>query len=456
MPTMMNTNPFTIESLQSRAPALCKSDFSFIHDSAELFPEVIDPVRRANITQRLLATEELIPSLYTLIKDIRYLKQPAAILSTLLPKARKATLRERYNFHFIRMESTDDNIEVQQSTLSYTTIPRNRLDSFNVAYQQLWLCSYRVWKYPNAYGLVQLATLAHRLGFSTTEIDRELRKNPGQAVMEKAVQEVLQVLRPNEKFNFDANQARPLITSFNDYLDGMLGTPSPTAFPYITVAGLGEPLSRRCGHGCMDAEDLNHLFLEKIHAPLQEYHRGGDEISSFYVKRSRHISFFGALNFTETQRDRSTHLSLANPSQEQRITGPVLPGARPSDSASAPSERASNTDQGSLSQAQDQAASFSGPVVTFMENGVAIRQVPYEEQQVNDQAREYANQGKKLHMPDGPHFIWQQCFGVLQRTGNSTVLVSNVLEPINGKRRQGEELPDRFRLAGAFNSEEEP
>jgi hypothetical protein len=33
--------------------------------------------------------------------------------------------------------------------------------------------------------------------------------------------------------------------------------------------------------------------------------------------------------------------------------------------------------------------------------------------------------------------------------------VSNVLEPINRKRSQGKELPDRFWLTGAFNSKEE-
>jgi hypothetical protein len=81
--------------------------------------------------------------------------------------------------------------------------------------------------------------------------------------------------------------------------------------------------------------------------------------------------------------------------------------------------------------------------------------VLYKEQQVNNQAREYANQGKKLHMLEGSYFIWQQCFNVLQRTRNLTMLVSNVLEPINRKRRQGEELPERFWLTGAFNSKEE-
>jgi hypothetical protein len=43
-------------------------------ESKELFPGITDQVARDNITQCLLAFEKLIPSLYTLIKDIRYLK----------------------------------------------------------------------------------------------------------------------------------------------------------------------------------------------------------------------------------------------------------------------------------------------------------------------------------------------------------------------------------------------
>ena len=93
---MIQTDPFTIESLQSRAPALSKSDFEFVQnsmESKELFPGITDQVARDNITQCLLALEELIPSLYTLIKDIRYLKQPAELLTKLLPESRKKTLR---------------------------------------------------------------------------------------------------------------------------------------------------------------------------------------------------------------------------------------------------------------------------------------------------------------------------------------------------------------------------
>ena len=82
MTTMMRTDPMTIESIQSRCPALSKSDYDFIEEnmgSGELFPELIDPVKRADITRNLLTNEELIPSLYTLVKDIRYFEAPTCV-----------------------------------------------------------------------------------------------------------------------------------------------------------------------------------------------------------------------------------------------------------------------------------------------------------------------------------------------------------------------------------------
>jgi hypothetical protein len=463
MLTMMNTDPFTIESIHSRAPALSRSDFEFIEEnmrSREFFPQVTDPGIRDKITQRLLATEELIPSLYTLMSDIRYLKQPAKILNILLPpkpkrrmkrtkatKATAGTLRQRFYFHFTRLGSSDHAIEIQHSVLSYATVPKNGLNAFEVSYQQLWLCSCRVWKYPNAYSVRQLATLAQRLGFSSAEIEREATKDPAQAVIEKAVQDVLHILRPNEKFGFETNQATPLIASFNKYLDKMLTTPPITTPPYITVAGSGEPLARRRGLSCMDTKDLNHLFLDKIQSSLQEYRRGGEEISSFYVKRSRHIAFFGALNLADTQQSQPSPLPSVNVSLERRATAPTPAGLGIIGSGSNSNGRATNSHEGSSNNAQTQIVQSAGPVITFIENNVPIQEVPFEKDSVNHKAREYAHQGKKLHVPEGPHFIWQDCFDILTRTRNSTVLVSTVVEPINGKRRHDQELPDRFQPA---------
>lgn len=440
----MNTDPLTIESIQSRVPALSKSDFDYIQKNMQLlFPAITDATRRADLKERLLTTDEMIPSLYTLIKDIRYLKQPAAILGTLLPKSRKKTLRQRYHFHFTGVESSGHTIDIQQSVFSYTPISNAHLDSFDLSYQQLWLCAYRVCKHPSAYGRRQIATLAHRLGFSSTEIDEEISKNADQAVIEKVVVEVLNILRPNEKFAFNANHAGQLIASFHDYIEKILQAPTKSSSPLVTVSGPGEPLARRCGYSSADTRDLEHLFLDKIHAPLQEYQKGGDEISSFYVKRSRHRAFFGAVNLAKDRRGQSSNLSPTEVSLEQRTTG-VASHAREPARLGAPTAGGPDSDpiQDSQVQTVGQVVPYTRRVVRFREDSATTQEVPYEKEAVNEQARVYANQGKKLAVKGNGHFIWQDCFDILCRTKQSTVQVFTLVRPLNGKRHYNQDLPD--------------
>jgi hypothetical protein len=459
---MRDTDPSSIESIQSRAPALSASDFEFIQEgmgSGKLLPGITDPGRRSDIKVRLLATEEPIPSLWTLISNIRYLKQPVKLLNTLLPpKTRKGrlgrnnSLRERFRSQW--NGAAGDSIEVQQSASSFTTISRNNLDSFDVSYQQLWLCSYRVWSSFNAYGSTQLATLAFRLGFSTTQIKQALKKDPDHGMIENATINALKVLRPNERFSFDANQARSVISSFKDYLSTVLGTPSTTASPSITVPGPGEPLARRCGNGPSDTEDLNHLFLETIHAPLQEYHRGGDEISSFYVKRSRHIAFFGPLNLAAAQWDQTSSLYTARepPTQtsslytaREHITAEDVyfdaesfyrnyEESVAANSTVQASERASGVVADPGGGASNHGGE-SGRVITFMEDGVTIQRVAYEREKINQQAQEYARQGKKLQVRAGGYVVWEHCFDALEHTRDSTVLLFPASASDLGQRR---------------------
>jgi len=104
-------------------------------------------------------------------------------------------------------------------------------------------------------------------------------------VIKKTFREVLHILQLNENFNFDANKARPVIASFKEYLNRLKPSPANAAYPAITVARIGVLLLARCSYSNIDTRDLAYLFLNKIYAPLREYKRERDEISSFYVKR---------------------------------------------------------------------------------------------------------------------------------------------------------------------------
>lgn len=422
---MMASDPSSIESIQSRAPALSKADFEFIDERmglGELFPGVTDPSERETIKKGILSAEVPIPTLWTLVCDVRYLKKPARVLNALLPplprkeKKVKNSLYKRFRASFSMVESGSNDFEVQQSTISFKFASEDFSDGFEAAYQQLWLCACRVWKYPNAHSLTQLATLADRLGFSTTEITRELAKDPGRIIIEKALQEAHHVLYPGVKFGFNYDQARPLIGLFNEQTNNTLASYQMTTYPFITVSGPGEPLSRRCGHSFMDTEDLGDLFLDKIHAPLQCYHRSGDGISSFYVKRSRHVAFFGALVVEDAPQNGSAHVPLVHPPQQHTSV-----------SLSSYARSSLYSDEVSLNQTQDEATS-TRRTATFIENDVEY-QVPYEMESINKQAQIYAKQGKKLRLKNGHHMVWYDCFQILERAEESTVIVYKVQDP---------------------------
>jgi hypothetical protein len=436
---MSDADPLSIECIQSRVPGLSRSDFEFIEKPlrlGELFPGITEP-RRSDVAMRLLTTQELIPSLWTLICDIRYLKRPAKLLNTLLPpklpKGRLGinnSLRGRFLAHW--KDPSGESVHLQRGVSSFTTLPKNNLDTFDVYYQQLWLCACRVSNNVNPYSTMELATLASRLGFSNTQIRRELTEDPGCAMIESAFASALAVLRPNERFVFDANRARPVISSFKEYLDVALAAPVTVASPFITVRGAGEPLARRCGYSPADAEDLNHLFLEKVQAPLQEYQKGGDEISSFFVKRSRHLAFFGPLDLTGalwdqtssvyTAREPSTQTSSLYTAREH-TTAEVFFDA---ESFYRAYERSIDTNSVVASATDNPSdrvhGGGAGRVITFEENGIPTL-VVYEREPITQQARKYADEGKKLQVQGGGYVVWGQCFDALKNPAYSTVMV---------------------------------
>jgi hypothetical protein len=100
-----------------------------------------------------------------------------------------------------------------------------------------------------------------------------------------------------------------------------------------------------------------------------------------------------------------------------------------------------NPTQGSQVQTAGQVVPYTGRVVRFNEYN-ATREVPYKKEAVNEQARVYANQGKKLSVKGSGHFIWQDCFDILIRTKQSTVQVFTAVQPIIGKRHFNQDLPD--------------
>ncbi|OCK94682.1 uncharacterized protein K441DRAFT_559443, partial [Cenococcum geophilum 1.58] len=66
--------------LQGRAPGTCNEDLDALRkpfDKGELFQSIKDPANRQMIWRNLQNIKYLIPTLYTLFEDVKYLKEPA-------------------------------------------------------------------------------------------------------------------------------------------------------------------------------------------------------------------------------------------------------------------------------------------------------------------------------------------------------------------------------------------
>ena len=117
--------------------------------SGELFPGIQDSTVRTGIERRLLEVEELIPSLYTLFKDLRYLEPAAKAMKALLPEPVKGSLRGNFRLISSLPGTTQKSLEIQKSEISYMTVSGSFQDLFDLNYRQLFLCALRYFTNPS-------------------------------------------------------------------------------------------------------------------------------------------------------------------------------------------------------------------------------------------------------------------------------------------------------------------
>src|SRR5271169_5752599 len=87
------TDRATVEALQLRVPGLCSEDSKALESrmrDGELFPKVRDQQRRQAIWNNLKSIKCPIPSIYSLRKDLRYLRPLANIMKGILKISAKS------------------------------------------------------------------------------------------------------------------------------------------------------------------------------------------------------------------------------------------------------------------------------------------------------------------------------------------------------------------------------
>ncbi|KAJ9607023.1 hypothetical protein H2200_008095 [Cladophialophora chaetospira] len=340
---METTDRFTVETLQLRVPGRCKADYEAVKplmDNGSLFEFVYDPQKRHRIWQNILRVPTLIPSLYGLAEDRKFLSPLAKILKKLFMVAPDQTLRGALMSHFKESKRTEA-LPVQASETSIQYYGSNPTQQLHWGIVQLFLFAGRdfpslvpetplkehdrpkpVSRQPDMHVWASLARLARKLGFETDEIGRLMASDPD----EDAAAMFLLQARPRPAYHYDERQFQQhkrIIRRMLNTAHRATGSPSvPTFF----VERGGEGLERRCGRHWEQAYqyDRGHTFLPLL---WEDNHDQGYGLSSLFVRVAVYKAFFGNLVSNDTNPPPTiNHPFPPQPDKDWEILSDMSPG----------------------------------------------------------------------------------------------------------------------------------
>ncbi|KAJ6020194.1 hypothetical protein N7522_000269 [Penicillium canescens] len=240
---------------------------------------------------------------------------------------------------------------------------RTRLEdikSFELGYRQLWLYAMRNYflmprvsekndellaKPDRAKAdkkiLYEMAELAHRLGFESTEIQELLAQCPDRQI---ALAALLQARKP-DRYEYHPHQLESLVTKVVECFSAAV---EQDERPSILLADSSVEARARCGMPQLKThkQDSPFLFLDNIHTVSLPVF---DNITTFFVRRCVYLAFFGKLHdfqlldgqghIGDVDQDmhRDTPLPEGQEDRELPVEDLSLPGGIPDTSVSDPS-----------------------------------------------------------------------------------------------------------------------
>ncbi|KAJ6070728.1 hypothetical protein N7467_012047 [Penicillium canescens] len=234
------------------------------------------------------------------------------------------------------------------------------IKSFELGYRQLWLYAMRNYflmprvsekndellaKPDRAKAdkkiLYEMAELAHRLGFESTEIQELLAQCPDRQI---ALAALLQARKP-DRYEYHPHQLESLVTKVVECFSAAV---EQDERPSILLADSSVEARARCGMPQLKThkQDSPFLFLDNIHTVSLPVF---DNITTFFVRRCVYLAFFGKLHdfqlldgqghIGDVDQDmhRDTPLPEGQEDRELPVEDLSLPGGIPDTSVSDPS-----------------------------------------------------------------------------------------------------------------------
>lgn len=300
----------TVEALQLLAPGKSRTDTKTARGlvlGGQAFGEFSDEERRS-IWTRMKDFDVLVPSLYTFFEDFKYLESCAHCVKRLFGPS--TSIWQSMSSMFVPLSDSQDNHPeagegiIQTSESTFRRQQATDLERLKTGYLQVWLYAMRHYTLmppdpkkeddllakparakPDRRAIYEMAELARRLGFKSTEIEGLVNSSPDHQIARAAL---LQARKP-DRYRYDREQ-------FNFLIDQIVGCfahavpdqPDPlqelladsTVKPRVRS---GVPQTRT------QKQDNPLLFLDYLHAEVEV----ANTITSFFVRRSVYFAFFG-------------------------------------------------------------------------------------------------------------------------------------------------------------------
>lgn len=300
----------TVDTLQLYAPQASTVDRKIVKGkilTGEVFCN-FSRSERAAIWGRLRSHEAcdgIIPSLHIFFRDVLYLEVCANAVKRLVALNKQHPTIRRALVHSCRPGSADTDCLIQTSETTFRRQPGSNDERLSLAYRQIWLYAMR--HYPDMAKNIRggqaanparakarakadesvihdMATLARKLGFRTTQINAILQQSPDRQIARAAL---LKARKPDH-FHYDRETFESLIEQIARCFARAIPNEGP---PMTLTAGRAIKLKDRYGIPPEHAQPLDrpHLFLDRLHSatPMQR------NLSSLEVRQSVYYAFFG-------------------------------------------------------------------------------------------------------------------------------------------------------------------
>jgi len=284
-----------VKALEERAPGASTKDLSELQ-GGKIF-SAFNNREREMIYERLKMIDGLVPSLFTFFRDIQYLKRCIDCLERLVIVPKRESVCETLARTYSDENQREGHVKIQISEDSFLDQAATPAECVDL-------------------GVRQLIALAMR-DYPAMPAD-PIKEDPVQTAPTKADPAVLRRLAD---LAFELGFDTPQIRALKEY--PILRTArreSSSSPPLHVTSGRGVAMPARSGIPRTKAyeEDRDSLFITHLHSEQQDR---GEGITSFFVRKSVYLAFFGRPISTNSGNDGSRRGSSPNDSHVERPDG---------------------------------------------------------------------------------------------------------------------------------------